>query len=242
LQTPGKSRYRKSLEKFHMDGKRVYQDLTYMLWRILYNLANRVRGEWSMKFVFLSALASLVLLVPATAQDKPGFNNNVHQLFLDDQKDRGEGAEQLPWDKIAARDLERRSQVHRLLESGSLKTAEDFHDAAFIYQHGQSPDDYLLSHVLGTVAVAKGDATSLWISAASLDRYLQSINRPQIFGTQYHSSNNSPTTQDPYDTNLVPDKLRAALCVPSLEQQQKNIGELNAGRYPDTMIPKGCSR
>lgn len=195
-----------------------------------------------MKFVLVFAFASLVLLVPVIAQDKPGFNNNVHQLFLEDQKDRGEGAEQLPWDKIAAHDLERRSQVHKLLESGSLKTAEDFHDAAFIYQHGQTPDDYLLAHVLGTVAVAKGDATSLWITAASLDRYLQSINHPQIFGTQYHSSNNSPTAQNPYETNLVPDQLRAALCVPSLEQQQKNIAEFNAGRYPDTMIPKGCSR
>jgi hypothetical protein len=195
-----------------------------------------------MKFAFLFAFAFLVLLVSATAQDKRGFNNNVHQLFLDDQKDRGEGAEQLPWDKIAARDLERRSQVHKLLESGALKTAADFHDAAFIYQHGQTSDDYILSHVLGTVAVAKGDATSLWISAASLDRYLQSINRPQIFGTQYLSSNNSPTTQEPYETKLVPDQLRAVLCVPSLEQQQQNIAELNAGRYSDTMTPKGCSR
>jgi hypothetical protein len=195
-----------------------------------------------MKFVFVFAFASLVLLVPATAQDKPRFNNIVHELFLDDQKDRGEGAEQLPWDKIAARDLERRSQVHKLLESDALKTAEDFHDAAFIYQHGRTSDDYLLAHVLATVAVAKGDASSLWISAASVDRYLQSINRPQIFGTQYNSSNNSPTIQEPYETKLVPDQLRAVLCVPSLEQQQRNIAEFNAGRYPDTMVPKGCSR
>jgi hypothetical protein len=148
-----------------------------------------------MKFVFLLVFLALAVLVPVTAQDKPGLNNNVHQLFLDDQKDRGEGADQLPWDKIAARDVERRSQVRKLLESGTLKTAEDFHDAAFIYQHGQTPDDYLLAHVLGTVAVAKGDASSLWISAASLDRYLQAMNQPQVFGTQYRSINNSSTTQ-----------------------------------------------
>jgi hypothetical protein len=98
-----------------------------------------------MKFVVHICFACLVVLVPATAQDKPDFdnNNNVHQLFLDDQKDRGEGAPQLTWDKIAARDEERRSQVKKLLESGSLRTPEDFHDAAFIYQHGQTPDDYL---------------------------------------------------------------------------------------------------
>jgi hypothetical protein len=204
-----------------------------------------VRGEWSkMKFVAHICFASLLVLVSVTAQDKPKFNNsnNVHQLFLDDQKDRGEGAPQLPWDKIAAHDGERRSQVKKLLESGSLKTAEDFHDAAFIYQHGQTPDDYLLAHILGTVAVAKGDTTSLWISAASFDRYLQAINRAQVFGTQYRSTDNSPTTQDPYEKNLIPDQLRAVYCVPSVEQQQKNVAELNAGKYPDTMIPKGCTR
>lgn len=195
-----------------------------------------------MRSILLIAIVAL-LLGPATAQDKPVDNSDLHQLFLDDQKDRGEGGPQLPWDKIAARDLERRTQVHKLLESGALKTPQDFHDAAFIYQHGQTPEDYLLAHILGTVAVAKGDTTSLWISAATLDRYLRSINQPQVFGTQYSSTGNSPYTQDPYNRNLIPNQLRATYCVPSVEQQQKNIAEFNAGRYPEmTLVPKGCTR
>lgn len=150
---------------------------------------------------------------------KPVDNSDVHQLFLGDQKDRGEGGPQLSWDKTAARDLERRTQVHKLLELGALKTSQDFHDAAFIYQH------------------------SLWISAAILDRYLRSIKQPQVFGTQYSSTDNSPYTQDPYSRNLIPDQLHATYCVPSVEQQQKNVAEFNAGRYPEmTLVPKGCTR
>ncbi len=42
------------------------------------------------------------------------------------------------------------------------------------------PDDYLLAHTLAMIAVAKGDEGSLWIGTATLDRYLQSVGKPQI--------------------------------------------------------------
>jgi hypothetical protein len=59
------------------------------------------------------------------------------------------------------RDQVRRARIRELLEEGSLKTAEDFHDGAFIYQHGDTPNDYLLAHILAMVAVQKGDSKSL---------------------------------------------------------------------------------
>src|SRR5579863_4874723 len=84
--------------------------------------------------------------------------NEVHQLYTEDQKDRGVGGEPLDWDKIEPRDRVRRARAHELLAAGKLQTGEDFHDAAFIYQHRQNSADYLLAHVLATVAVQKGDA------------------------------------------------------------------------------------
>jgi hypothetical protein len=63
------------------------------------------------------------------------------------------------------RDQARRVRVQDFLKSDKLKTAEDFHDAAFIYQHGQTAEDYLLAHILAMVAVQKGDAKSLLIRA-----------------------------------------------------------------------------
>jgi hypothetical protein len=187
---------------------------------------------------FLAASAA----VGAFIQENSSISREVHEIYLEDQKDRGVGGESLPWDKIEQRDRVRRMRIHELLAAGPLQTAEDFHDAAFIYQHGQTPDDYLLAHVLATVAVQKGDSKSLWISAATLDRYLSSISQSQVFGTQYNSKDDSPVTQEPYNRMLIPDHLRADFCVPSLDQQQKNLAEFKAGRYPAGILPPGCTR
>ncbi len=186
--------------------------------------------------------AAIALAVLAIAQQASTPVNEVHQLYIQDQADRGVGGQSLPWEKTEVRDRARRIRVHDLLESDHLKTAEDFHDATFIYQHGHDPEDYLLAHVLAMVAVQKGDANSLWISAATLDRYLQAIGQPQVFGTQYNNHDNSPYTQAPYSRDLIPDQLRALFCVPDMEQQRKNIDAFNIGQYPAGMIPPGCTR
>jgi hypothetical protein len=49
-------------------------------------------------------------------------------------KDQGEGAKQLSWDKIATGTLNAVPKFTGFSASGSLKTAEDFHDAAFTCQ------------------------------------------------------------------------------------------------------------
>jgi hypothetical protein len=43
----------------------------------------------------------------------------------------------------------------------------------------------LFAHVLAINAVIRGDNRSKWIAAATLDRYLQLIGKPQIFRSQY---------------------------------------------------------
>lgn len=188
-----------------------------------------------------ATLAGLVMIDTASQQHR-GYASDIHQLYVEDQKDRGVGGESLPYDQLEIRDRKRRAQLRELLQAGVLKTGEDFHDAAYIYQHGEVPDDYLLAHVLGTLAVAKGDNKSLWISAAALDRYLHAIHQAQVFGTQYQSTGDSPVTQEPYARSLVPDALRGVYCVPGLEQQRKNLAEFQAGRYPTGIIPAGCTR
>lgn len=197
-----------------------------------------------MKTILLTLLlvsgASVVILQHVSAR-----SNEVHRLYIEDQEDRGaagDGRQALAGEQLILRDEARRKRVHQLLAADDLKTAEDFHDAAFIYQHGQTPSDYLLAHILATVAVQKGDSKSLWISAATLDRYLDSIGQPQIFGTQYHSKGSSQITQEPYDRELVPDSFRLVFCVPSIEQQKKNLLEFRSGRYPSGILAPGCSR
>jgi hypothetical protein len=114
-------------------------------------------------------------------------------------------------------------------------------------------DDYLLAHILAIEAIAKGDASSKWIAAATLDSYLRSIGQKQVFGTKYTSKSylflrqhkddpnakNSPEaqqkgyTQEPFDRNLVPDPLRGDFCVPDLAAQE-------SWKETTSKLPRGC--
>jgi hypothetical protein len=128
---------------------------------------------------------------------------------------------------VSAGDAGRRLQTRKLLADGQLHTGEDFKRAAFIFQHGSTPEDYMLAHTLAMVAVANGDASALWIATATLDRYLQSIGKSQVYGTQFTVGERQPATQEPYSRDLISDALRRQLGVPSLADQQKQLAEMS---------------
>ena len=100
--------------------------------------------------------------------------------------------------------------------------------AANVFQHGDSPNDYLLAHTLAMVAVRKGRNDALWIATATLDRYLQSIKQSQIYGTQFLTPGDKPTTQEPYDRTLISDALRRQLGVPQLSAQEEQRKQYDA--------------
>ena len=81
------------------------------------------------------------------------------------------------------------------------------------------PDDYLMAHTLSMIAVAKGDSSALWIATATLDRYLQSTGKPQIYGTQFKPGKEA--SQEPFNRKLISDSLRHEMGVPSLAAQQE---------------------
>jgi hypothetical protein len=144
----------------------------------------------------------------------------MKRIFTEDQNGRMghvDGA------TIFKRDMVRREQTRALLAAGALHTGEDYREAAFIFQHGQTPQDYLLAHTLAMVAVSKGDVTSIWIAAASMDRYLQKIGQKQIFGTQFLPDLKGGWTQEPYDRGLISDTLRQQLGVPSQAEQDEEL-------------------
>ncbi len=68
---------------------------------------------------------------------------------------------------------------------GVPHTSMDYAEAAFVFQHGDSPQDYLSAHRLAILAVSKGDPTVVGIATATLNRHLQSMDLKQVFGTQY---------------------------------------------------------
>jgi hypothetical protein len=131
-------------------------------------------------------------------------------MFNEDQKDRSNWLSMTPteWEPIAKQDAARRQRVSEMLRAGDVKSAEDYERAAFIFQHGSEPSDYLLAHALAMTAMAVDAGHGPWIATATLDRYLNSIGKPQIFGTQLDD-------KAPFDENLVPQAVAAANCVPS---------------------------
>ena len=113
-------------------------------------------------------------------------------------------------------DAARREQVRALIDKGQLQAGEDFRLAAMVFQHGGEPRDYLFAHTLALIAMRKGDVGASWIAAASLDRYLRSIDREQVFGLQFKPGG---ADRQPFDETLLSDTLRLQLGIPTLAEQ-----------------------
>ena len=198
-------------------------------------------------------ILSMSVAAPAVSQEAripEGSSAEMKRIFAADQADREANMaamtpeQRLDWfNKIGPRDAQRRKQVLDLISGRELNTGEDFDEAAFVFQHGEKPEDFLLAHTLATVAISKGSAKSRWIAAATLDRYLQKIQQPQIYGTQYFIGPNQGDkfTQEPYNRQLVPDSLRTDMCVPDQAAQKQVLDLLRHGKEPaEPKRPAGC--
>jgi hypothetical protein len=195
-----------------------------------------------MRFGLLTVLSLPLLLAqspnsPTIPQIKD-VNPDLLKLVIEDQWDRGvdmfsdrevTSDDKLDWDAISKRDDQRRAAVRSLLDGGKLKTGKDYDYAALIFQHSPDTAGYLLAHVLAVTAVSKGNTKSKWLAAATIDRYLQSLNRPQVFGTQFRNEG-AATTMEPYDRTAFSDAIRAAWCVVPLAEQDKILKEVREGK------------
>jgi hypothetical protein len=145
--------------------------------------------------------------------DPQADNPQMTHIFEADQAAR-QDLRHIDWTTVSKDDAARRVATGILLSSGRLQSAEDFLHAGFVFQHGDTADDFLLAHTLALVAMKKGSAEASWLAAATLDRYLQTIGHPQIYGTQFRTQPGKPTDQEPYDRALISDPLRQQLGVP----------------------------
>ena len=192
-------------------------------------MARLIRLVQSLLVAWLVALST-----PAVAQQgeaaapEPASNAEMAAIFEADQADRRPGGANIDWAAVTPRDAARRTRTLHLLNAGALRSGDDFHHAAFVFQHGETADDILLAHTFAVLAAARGRADAAWIAAASLDRYLQRIGQPQIYGTQFRTPPGQPTTQEPYNRTLVSDALRQALGVPAQAQQEERRAAIEA--------------
>ena len=138
----------------------------------------------------LSSLSCRSVAPHSTATRAAKDNEELTRLFQEDQGDRSPEEKEgrsIDWTIVQPRDKARESRVKELYSNGSLLTGADYYHIAMILQHAETPDDYLLAHELCIVAISKGEQRAKWLAAASEDRFLMTIGRPQRFGTQYRA-------------------------------------------------------
>lgn len=210
---------------FRIDGRRAGQSDEYV-----FRVASDGSGELTLSgapvapFVFVRASAGEAVAQRWNPErtyrvDWERLSNpQMTAIFEADQKSRLVLGAPIDWTVKQREDRERRAETKALLDSGKLQSGEDFYHAAFVFQHGDMPADFLLAHTLATIAMARGNRSASWIAAATLDRFLQNIGQKQVFGTQFGKAN----TQEPFDRTLLSDDLRTAMGVPVLKEQEED--------------------
>lgn len=175
------------------------------------------------------ALGTALLLVCHTIVASAA-GQDMAKIAAADQADRTSGTNKIDWDVVGKRDDARRAQVMQLLDSGQMRTAEDFSNAALVFQHGDSVRDTQLALALATVASrmdpSSRDARQLMADA--WDRIMVRSGKPQWYGTQFVRSKTTGKWElYPIDPNVVSEAQRSAMGIPTLEEDKAHLAEIN---------------
>jgi hypothetical protein len=159
-------------------------------------------------------------------------SEELAKLYAEDQADRmPKDGKAINWAAVGPRDKARLARVKELYQGGKLQTGADYFHAAMVLQHAEAPGDYLLAHELCIVAVGKGNKPAKWLAAASEDRFLMNIGRPQRFGTQYRAEGGGAFRLYKVEEGVT-DGLRKEFGAPSLEEAKKREEKFNEKAEP----------
>ncbi len=162
-------------------------------------------------------------------------NEELKRLFTEDQADRmPKDGKSIDWKTIGPRDEQRLKRVHEIYKANGMSTGADYYHLAMVLQHSHIPEDFLLAHELCVVAIGKGHAPAKWLAAASEDRFLMNINRPQRFGTQYRGEKAKEDFRYfLYKTDDgMTDELRKQFNTPTLQKAKEREAEMNEKPKP----------
>jgi hypothetical protein len=155
-------------------------------------------------------------------------NEELRQLIQADHSDRS--TNDIDWAVVDQRDKARAARVLGLLGEAKIRTAEDYYNAAMIFQHGSSAEDIQLALALATLAsrLAPDHPAPKWLMAAAWDRYMIWKKQPQWYGTQSQIDRVSGKhLLYPVLANAVSDEERAQMAVPPLAQSIADIEAQN---------------
>lgn len=184
--------------------------------------------------ISLGACALALASAPALGQkaskaSQKEVSKELKELYESDQKDQNDELwNESSDDEFSRRQKERRDRVMAVIEAEMLADLKDWNHAAMLLQHGQSADDFLLAHILSLPPAIADEPFARFMCAATLDRFLQTCGRAQIFTTQSGAADPSVYAPiEPFDDSMS-ESLRAVFGLPPLpgreEAQKKGKG------------------
>ncbi|MEO1715367.1 MAG: hypothetical protein AAFU60_18720 [Bacteroidota bacterium] len=134
---------------------------------------------------FLWGLSMLLLLSCQQTEENKMVADNAELKALAEADQADREPEKIDWVIVNNRDEERQKRVTEMLKEGGVRTAEDYANAAIIFQHGQDTTASRLAVAMMRKAVELDSTQDKWLLAAAIDRDLMRRDLPQIYGTQY---------------------------------------------------------
>lgn len=176
-------------------------------------------------------LVALLSSTPLGACIAASTNQELQKLEEADQSDRAAGSNKIDWTVVGKRDAARKARATEILKAGDVRTADDYFNAALIFQHGDAVEDTELALALATTATrldsSKKDAKVL--TAQAWDRILVKRGKPQWYGTQFFKDTSTGKWEmSPMDPTAVTEAQREALGIPTLAETKAHLDALNA--------------
>ncbi len=166
-----------------------------------------------------------------TPSQTDDVGNILKQLFDEDQSDRPDSPEflqQLQTDRAFAekflsdlrlKDQKRRERALAIIASALHLTAEDYHHLSYLFQHGETPEDYVRAFMYSIQAVAQGLEPHISLVPHSFDRYAVNTSHPQRYGTQSGVSSDGSPISPKFADDLTDDEIRFFMLRPQSQSQ-----------------------
>lgn len=153
-------------------------------------------------------------------------------MRADQAEDRGAVAGTSEYDALRSRDRERRTRAETLLDQADPSNPEALYAAAWLFNHGDRPEEAARAHALAVRAADLGLGRARWLAAAALDRSLMYSGRPQKYGTNMVPDGRRVRLWDVDPATT--DEERARWDVPTLAELEHRAAEISrTERQPD---------